>query len=48
MQILGSTVAVTIFSGIGQRQPLPELVVMVLFGLALLGISAIIRWRTRT
>ena len=31
-----------------QQRPLPEGAIMVLFGLGLLGVSAIIRWRTRT
>lgn len=31
-----------------EQQPFPELAIMVLFGLALLGVSAIIRWRMRT
>ena len=30
------------------QQPLPEGAIMVLFGLGLLCVSAIIRWRTRT
>jgi hypothetical protein len=31
-----------------EQQPFPEVAIMVLFGLALLGVSAIIRWRMRT
>ncbi len=31
-----------------EQRPFPEVTIMVLFGLALLGVSAFIRWRMRT
>jgi hypothetical protein len=43
-----NNVVSTVLSAQLEQQPLPEVAIMVLFGLGLLGVSAIIRWRTRT
>jgi len=60
MQILGYAVAGTVFSSIGQgvvsnvfsaqtrQEPYADVLIMALSGLALLGVSAILRWRMRT
>ena len=60
MRILRYALAGAVFSGIGQdavagvfsahseQQPYPEVLIMAVSGLALLGVSAILRWRMRT